>query len=63
MKGEIDGFVERYGSENHPPPWQLFTIANDAKAGNLHLVQKVFQGPFEVCCHKRGSWNELKLWR
>lgn len=61
MKSEIDGYVEKYGNENHPPPWQLFTISNDPKAGNLHLVQKVFQGPFEVCCHKRSSGTGLKI--
>ncbi len=61
MKSEIDGYVEKYGNENHPPPWQLFTISNDPKAGNLHLVQKVFQGPFEVCCHQRSSGTELKI--
>lgn len=48
MKNEIDGFVEKYGQDSNPPPWQLFTISHEPKAGNLHLVQKVFQGPFEV---------------
>ncbi|MCJ1368496.1 Processing alpha glucosidase I [Acarospora aff. strigata] len=47
MKSEIDAYVERFGNDNGPPPWQLFTIANDPKAGNMHIVQKVFQGPFE----------------
>ncbi|KAI9880389.1 MAG: Processing alpha glucosidase I [Pleopsidium flavum] len=47
MKAEIDGYIEKYGAESNPPPWQLFTISNDPKEGNLHLVQKVFQGPFE----------------
>lgn len=63
MKGEIDGYVEKYGNENHPPPWQLFTISNDPKAGNLHLVQKVFQGPFEVLDLKKGIRKELKVLR
>ena len=61
MKGEIDGYVERYGGENHPPPWQLFTIANDPKAGNLHFVQKVFKGPFEVRRHRVFRRFELKV--
>ena len=48
MKGEIDGYISRYGGENGPPPWQAFTIANDVREGNLHLGQKVFEGRFEV---------------
>jgi mannosyl-oligosaccharide glucosidase len=47
MKKSIDGYMERYGEEDMPPPWQIFTISNDAKPGNLQMVQKVFSGPFE----------------
>ncbi|KAI9813806.1 MAG: Processing alpha glucosidase I [Pycnora praestabilis] len=47
MKKEIDGYIEKYGTEQHPPPWQTFTISNEAGPGNLHLIQKVFEGPFE----------------
>jgi mannosyl-oligosaccharide glucosidase len=47
MKPEVDGLVEQYGQENMPPPWQVFTIPNDIKDGNFHIVQKVFQGSFE----------------
>jgi len=47
MKPEVDALVEQYGQENLPPPWQTFTIPNDIKDGNFHMVQKVFQGPFE----------------
>ena len=59
MKSEIDAYVERFGNDNGPPPWQLFTIANDPKAGNMHIVQKVFQGPFEVCCVGTITGSEL----
>lgn len=38
----------KWGSENAPPPWQAFTMANDIEKGNMHFVQKVFEGPFEV---------------
>lgn len=30
-----------------PPPWQVYTISNDPGHGNLHMVQKVFEGEFE----------------
>jgi mannosyl-oligosaccharide glucosidase len=47
MKNEVDGYVAEYGQENVPPASQLFTIANDIKDGNFHLVQKTFLGLFE----------------
>lgn len=51
MKAEIDKYIAEYiaeyGNENSPPPWQVFTIANDIREGNMHLVQKVFEGAFE----------------
>ncbi|KAL9607304.1 MAG: hypothetical protein Q9167_007773 [Letrouitia subvulpina] len=47
MKTEIDEMIAQYGSENAPPPWQIFTIANNIQDGNLHFVQKVFEGAFE----------------
>ena len=48
MKEEIDALIAEYGKENPPPPWSTFTIANDIKEGNMHVVQKVFEGAFEV---------------
>lgn len=48
MKEEIDALIAQYGQENPPPPWGTFTIANDIKEGNMHVVQKVFEGAFEV---------------
>ena len=48
MKEEIDAMIAQYGQENAPPPWATFTIANDIKEGNMHVVQKIFEGPFEV---------------
>ena len=50
MKEEIDALIAQYGQDNAPPPWGIFTIANDIKEGNMHVVQKVFEGPFEVSC-------------
>lgn len=40
--------IAQYGTEQAPPPWQIFTIPNNIKEGNMHFVQKVFEGAFEV---------------
>ena len=48
MKEGIDAMIAQYGQENAPPPWATFTMTNDIKEGNMHVVQKVFEGPFEV---------------
>jgi mannosyl-oligosaccharide glucosidase len=47
MKGQIDQLVPKYGEENPPPPAQVYTIQHLPARGNIHLVQKVFEGPFE----------------
>ncbi|KAJ5033375.1 uncharacterized protein L3040_008493 [Drepanopeziza brunnea f. sp. 'multigermtubi'] len=47
LKVQIDKYIDRFGEENPPPPFQLYTIENKAGPGNLHLVQKVFEGDFE----------------
>ena len=47
MKEGIDAHVEKYGQENTPPPWSMFTIPNEIQEGNLHMIQKVFEGSFE----------------
>ena len=48
MKEGIDAMIAQYGQENAPPPWATFTMTNDIKEGNMHVVQKIFEGPFEV---------------
>lgn len=48
MKQVIDAYIEKYGADNGPPPWQTFTIGNQPGKGNFHLIQKVFEGAFEV---------------
>jgi mannosyl-oligosaccharide glucosidase len=48
MKAEIEAIVKKYGEENSPPPWSVFTMPNAVGEGNMHVVQKVFEGPFEV---------------
>lgn len=47
LKEQIDEYIERYGEENPPPPYQIYTIKHAPDEGNLHLVQKVFEGDFE----------------
>ncbi|KAJ4316820.1 Processing alpha glucosidase I [Neodidymelliopsis sp. IMI 364377] len=47
MKSQIDELVPKYGQENPPPPAQVYTIQHQPGAGNIHLVQKVFEGAFE----------------
>ncbi|KUJ11600.1 glycoside hydrolase family 63 protein [Mollisia scopiformis] len=47
LKDQIDEYLEKYGEENAPPPWQTYTIINKPGAGNLHMIQKVFEGNFE----------------
>ena len=48
MKAEIEPTVQQWGSENPPPPASLFTIKHQPGEGNVHLVQKIFKGAFEV---------------
>lgn len=47
LKQQVDSYVQEYGQENMPPPWQTFTITQDPGPGNFHMVQKVFVGAFE----------------
>ncbi|KAK4995964.1 Processing alpha glucosidase I [Elasticomyces elasticus] len=47
MKTTIDAYIEQYGQEKMPPPWQTYTIQNRPGQGNMHMIQKVFEGPFE----------------
>jgi mannosyl-oligosaccharide glucosidase len=49
MKKAVDEAIAKYGTDNPPPPAQVYTIDNQPGEGNLHLVQKVFTGAFEVC--------------
>lgn len=47
LKEQIDEYAELYSVENPPPAWQAYTIPNDPGEGNLHMIQKVFEGDFE----------------
>ena len=37
----------KFGTEAHPPPWQTFVIKPNFEPGNVHMIQKVFEGSFE----------------
>jgi len=47
LKTEVDAYLKDYSPENAPPPWQVYTIPNNPGMGNLHFIQKVFEGSFE----------------
>ncbi|KAL4884053.1 glycoside hydrolase [Aspergillus karnatakaensis] len=47
MKKAVDESIGKHGSDNPPPPAQVFTINNSPGKGNVQLVQKVFTGAFE----------------
>ncbi|PHH69374.1 hypothetical protein CDD82_7805 [Ophiocordyceps australis] len=38
---------EKYGMENPPPPWQVYRIGHSPGKGNVHIVQKTFEGSFD----------------
>lgn len=48
LKEQIDEYIQKYTQENPPPPCQLYTLKSEAGPGNVHFVQKVFEGAFEV---------------
>lgn len=47
LKQEIDVHIEKYTQDNLPPPFQIYTLKPEAGPGNVHFVQKVFEGAFE----------------
>ncbi|KAI1375238.1 glycoside hydrolase family 63 protein [Hypoxylon crocopeplum] len=47
LKAGVDDIIGEYGADNAPPPWQVYQLANQPRVGNIHLVQKVFEGAFE----------------
>lgn len=48
MKQAIDAMLQKFGDKNPPPPPALFTLPNAQHGDNIHYVQKVFRGAFEV---------------
>jgi mannosyl-oligosaccharide glucosidase len=47
MKDQIDDYIEKYTQDNMPPPFQLYTIKNNPGVGNVQVIQKIFEGPFQ----------------
>ncbi|RMD43454.1 hypothetical protein DV735_g1672, partial [Chaetothyriales sp. CBS 134920] len=47
IKPNFEAYLHEYGQDNMPPPWQAFTISDDPKPGNFHVLQKVLVGNFE----------------
>lgn len=48
LKEGVDFLVEKgFGDTNPPPPWQVYQLENRPGAGNVQIVQKVFEGNFE----------------
>lgn len=48
MKQVVENYLDKYGKDKDLPPWQAFTIPHQPGSGNLHIIQKLFEGPFEV---------------
>ncbi|KAB8349642.1 hypothetical protein FH972_023661 [Carpinus fangiana] len=51
MKSSFNSLLEKYGDDDIPPPWQLFTLDNiDSKGApnNLHLIQKLTALPADI---------------
>ena len=47
LKSQIDALIPKYPEDNPPPPAQIYTIQHLPGRGNMHMIQKVFEGPFE----------------
>ncbi|KAK0720526.1 glycoside hydrolase [Lasiosphaeris hirsuta] len=48
LKEGVDWLVEnKYDNTDAPPPWQVYQLTNRPGAGNVHIIQKVFEGSFE----------------
>lgn len=47
LKDQIDLYLGKYGKENPPAPAQMYSIPMKPGSGNVHLIQKVFEGNFE----------------
>ena len=47
IKKQIDDWMAEFGQDNMPPPFQIYTFQSEPGPGNVHFVQKIFQGEFE----------------
>ncbi|KAL8400611.1 hypothetical protein RB594_000856 [Gaeumannomyces avenae] len=47
MKDHVDRVSSQFDPQTPPAPWDVYALPHKAGAGNAHIVQKVFEGPFE----------------
>ncbi|EFX01591.1 glycoside hydrolase, family 63 [Grosmannia clavigera kw1407] len=47
IKMSVDKVIEKFDPTDPPPPWQVYQMQNLPGQGNVHLVQKIFDGSFE----------------
>ncbi|KAK6541770.1 Processing alpha glucosidase I [Orbilia ellipsospora] len=47
LKARFEKVMEYFGAENLPPPWQGLTFKPSYDPGNVHMVQRIFEGSFE----------------
>ncbi|EON96645.1 putative glycoside hydrolase family 63 protein [Phaeoacremonium minimum UCRPA7] len=47
LKEGVDYIMENYDPNQPPPPWQVYQLTNKPGMGNVHMIQKMFEGPFE----------------
>ncbi|KAI1197176.1 family 63 glycoside hydrolase [Nemania serpens] len=47
LQAGVNDIIKEYGPDTAPPPWQVYQLPNTAKSGNIQIIQKVFEGPFE----------------
>ncbi|KAH8908683.1 glycoside hydrolase family 63 protein [Coniochaeta sp. PMI_546] len=48
LKEGVDFLVDnKYDDNNAPPPWQVYQLENRPGAGNVQIVEKIFEGNFE----------------
>jgi mannosyl-oligosaccharide glucosidase len=47
LKESVDEIQDGIDPEDPPPPWQVYRLKNQPGQGNVHLIQKTFEGSFE----------------
>ncbi|GAM83731.1 hypothetical protein ANO11243_017210 [Dothideomycetidae sp. 11243] len=47
MKQNIEQYIEKFTQEDMPPPFQSYRVENAPGTGNIHLIQKTFEGAFQ----------------
>lgn len=57
----IQSLMEIIDKESPPPPHQMYALQNKPGAGNGHLIQKIYEGPFEfdILFSSKSAGNDL----